>query len=86
MGWFDWYTLVAMGGFVVLLGIVGFIWGRWEERSYYDAIADRPDVREFLDHLPWRPEPHAIVVGGRICIAIGVFLLLFGGVWWLMQR
>ena len=83
MRWFDWYTLLGLGGFFILLGIIGFAWGRHEESSYYDNIANRPDVREFLDHLPWRPEPHAIVVGGRICIAIGVFMLLFGGAFWL---
>lgn len=83
MRWFDWYTLLGLGGLFFLLGILGIIWGRHEETSYYDSIANRPDVREFLDHLPWRPEPHAIVVGGRICIAIGIFLLLFGLGWWI---
>lgn len=86
MPWFDWYTIVGMGGFFVLLGIAGFLWGRYEERSYYEGIANRPDVREFMDHLPWRPEPHALVIGGRIAIAIGVFLFVFGGVYWLWRR
>jgi hypothetical protein len=83
MPWLDWYTLVGMGGFFMLLGIVGFFWGRYEERTYYDAIANRPDVREFLDHLPWRPEPHAIIIGARIAITVGIFLIVFGGAYWL---
>ncbi len=83
MPWFDWYTLVGMGAFFVLLGVIGFFWGRYEERTYYDTIANRPDVREFLDHLPWRPEPHAIIIGARIALIVGVFLLIFGGVYWI---
>jgi hypothetical protein len=85
MGWFDWYTLVGMGGFFVLLGIVGLVWGKHEESAYYEGVANRPDVREFMDHLPWRPEPHALMIGGRICLAVGLFLLVFGGVWWLRK-
>jgi hypothetical protein len=83
---FDWYTLVGMGGFFILLGIIGFLWGRYEERTYYDSIAGRPDVREFLDHLPWRPEPHAIIVGARIATIVGLALLIFGGAYWLRMR
>ena len=83
MPWFDWYTLVGMGGLFMILGVVGYLWGSYEERSYYENIADRPDVREFLDHLPWRPEPHAIIIGARISILVGVFLLFCGGAYWL---
>jgi hypothetical protein len=83
MPWFDWYILVGLGGFFILLGLLGIFWGRHEEKSYYDAIATRPDVREFVEHLPWRPEPQALKVGGRIAIAVGVVLLLMGGAYWL---
>lgn len=86
MPWLDWYTLAGMGGFFILLGIIGFLWGSYEERTYYDSIAARPDVREFLDHLPWRPEPHAIIVGARIATIVGVALLLFAGAYWLWLR
>jgi len=72
-----------MGGAFVILGILGILWGNYEERSYYDAIADRPDVREFLEHLPWRPEAHAIKVGARICLAVAVFCLIMALVFWL---
>ncbi len=83
MPWLDWYTLLGMGGFFVLLGIVGILWANYEERSYYDAIADRPDVREFLEHLPWRPEPHAIKVGSRIIMIVGIFCLIMALVFWI---
>ena len=81
MPWFDWYTLLGMGAFFILMGIVGMFWARHEETSYYDNISGRPDVREFLEHLPWRPEPNAIKVGSRIFIFVGIFLLIFSGVY-----
>lgn len=83
MPWFDWYFLVGLGGLFIILGVIGFFWAKHEESSYYDNIASRPDVREFLDHLPWRPEPHAIVIGSRIIIVVGFCMLIFGGVYWL---
>ena len=81
MSWFDWYVPLILGGVFLILGVVGILWGNYEESSYYDAIADRPDVREFLEHLPWRPEPHALKVGGRILIAVGLFCVIFAIVW-----
>ena len=83
MAWFDWYILVGMGGLFIIIGIFGFFWAKFEERSYYDNIAYRPDVREFLDRLPWRPEPHAIVVGSRIAVILGIFMLIFGFAYWM---
>ncbi len=82
MSWLDWYILVGLGGFFILLGILSIIWGRSEEKSYYEAIAQRRDVREFLEHLPFRPEPHALKVGGRIAITVGIVCLIFGAMYW----
>jgi hypothetical protein len=84
MSWLDWYILVGLGGFFILLGILSIIWGRSEEKSYYEAIAQRRDVREFLEHLPFRPEPHALKVGGRIAIAVGIVCLIFGAIYWFL--
>ncbi len=84
MSWFDWYVPLIIGGLFLILGVVAILWGRHEESSYYDAIADRPDVREFLEHLPWRPEPHALIIGGRIAIAVGLFCVIFAIVWLLV--
>ena len=69
---------VIIGGFFVLLGIVGFLWSRKEESAYYGSITEHTDVREFLDHSPGRPEPNALRTGAKICIALG-FVLLFVG-------
>jgi len=68
--------MIIIGGIFVLLGIVGFIWGRREEGAYYGAVSERIDVREFMDRLPGRPEPNSLRIGGRICIAVGVVILL----------
>ncbi|MBI4283802.1 MAG: hypothetical protein HY663_04965 [Chloroflexi bacterium] len=75
----DWFILMGMGGLLILLGLAAIIWGRNEEKSYYESLSNRFDVREFLEHLPWRPQPWALKVGGRIAIVLGVLMLLTGG-------
>ena len=79
----DWLIAMGMGGVFLLLGIVTIFWGRGEEKSYYDAISSRHDVREYVEHQPQRPEPGALKVGGWIAIAIGLVALLIGGLLWL---
>lgn len=66
-----------IGGVFIILGIIGIIWGKIEEGSWYTSISTRIDVREFLDRAPHRPEPIALKIGGRICFAIGIIVLLF---------
>ncbi len=68
-----------MGGVFILLGIITFFRGKREEKSYYNAIASRHDVREFLEHKPERPEPGALKIGGWIAMAIGLLMLVMGG-------
>ena len=68
-------TLI-IGGVFIVLGIIGFFWGRKEESSYYGSVSERIDVREFLERLPGRPEPTALRTGGKISIAVGIVLLL----------
>jgi hypothetical protein len=68
--------IIGIGGFFVILGIIGLFWGRKEESSWYSSITDHVDVREFLDHSPVRPEPNALRIGGRICLAVGIVVLL----------
>jgi nitrogen fixation-related uncharacterized protein len=75
----DLYIMIIIGGVFLVLGILAFFWGSKEERSWYGTVSSRIDVREFLDHSPGRPEPNALRVGGKICIAIGIVLLLISG-------
>ncbi len=72
----DLLILIIIGSVFVLLGIFGFIWGRKEEGSWYSSVSERIDVREFLEHLPGRPEPGSLRIGGKIAITVGVVLLL----------
>ena len=75
----DGFILMGMGGVFVLLGIIAFFRGKREEKSYYNSIASRHDVREFLEHKPERPEPGALKIGGWIAMAIGLIMLVIGG-------
>jgi len=80
----DWVIILGVGGLFLLIGIAAYIWGRSEEKSYYDSMpARRFDVREFLEHSPFRPEPEALKIGGRIAVTIGLLMLLAGGALWL---
>ncbi len=79
-----WFVLMGVGGGFIILGIIGLIWGWHEEKSYFDAIAERRDVREFVSHWPERPQPGAIKIGGWIALALGVLLLVVGIIFWLL--
>jgi hypothetical protein len=68
-----------MGGVFILLGLAAIFWGKREEKSYYDTISTRADVREFVEHQPQRPEPGALKIGGWIAISIGLLMLAIGG-------
>lgn len=81
----EWYWLMGFGGLFILLGIGAILWGRNEEKSYFNAIASRIDVREFLNHWPPRPEPGALKIGGRIAITVGLLMLIIGGIFWLIS-
>jgi len=71
--------LMGMGGVFLLLGLAAIIWGRSEEKSYYNSLSTRLDVREFLEHQPQRPQPGALKIGGWIAVAIGVLMIVAGG-------
>jgi hypothetical protein len=72
----DLVIMIIIGGVFVILGIIGIFWGRKEENIYYGSVSERTDVREFLDHSPGRPEPNSLRTGGKICIAVGIVVLL----------
>jgi hypothetical protein len=79
---YDWIILMILGGVFILLGIGGIIWGRGEEKGYYDTLSTRSsirtDVREFIEHEPKYPQFAALKIGGRIALAIGITLLIIG--------
>ncbi len=75
---YDWIVLMGVGGFFILLGVGAFIWGLREEKGYYNAVSNRFDVREFLEHLPHYPQFWSLKMGGWISIAVGVVLIALG--------
>ena len=79
----DCFILMGMGGLFILLGLAAIIWGRGEEKGYYDSLFTRNDVRESLERSPERPEPGSLKIGGLIAIAIGLLMLAIGGSLWL---
>ena len=74
---------MIMGGVFCLLGLVAYLWGRSEEKKYYNSISTRTDVKEYLEHEPRRPEPRAFKIGGWVAIAVGVLMLVMGSAFWL---
>jgi glycerol-3-phosphate acyltransferase PlsY len=65
-----------IGGAFVVLGFLGFLWSHREEGAWYTSISKKIDVREFLDRNPGRTEPNALRTGGKICMAVGIVVLL----------
>jgi hypothetical protein len=82
MPYSDYFTMMYVGGFFVLLGIILILWGRGEERRYYNSLASGADVREFLEHWPKRPRVGAVKIGGWIALAIGLVMAAAGGAFW----
>ncbi len=79
----DYFILMGVGGLFLILGIAGFLWGKREERGYFNAMASRTDdLREFVNHWPPRPQPGAAKIGGWIAITIGLVVLAVGLVLW----
>lgn len=78
----DWYILLIVGGVFVILGILGIIWGIHEEKKLFDALSQKPDLREFtLKHIE-TPQPGALKIGGWIAVGLGVILLVVGAIFW----
>ncbi len=79
-----WLITIVVGVVFILLGLGTVLWGRREERRYYDSLVTRTDLREFVDHWPRRPEPGASKIGGWIAVAVGLMLVLVGVIFWLV--
>lgn len=79
------FTLMGIGGLFIILGLAAIIWGRKEEKGYYNAISSRLDVREYIEHSPRRPEPGALRIGGWIAIILGLIMLGMGSAFWLLD-
>ena len=74
---------MGIGGFFVLLGIILVALGRGEARRYYDSLASRSDVREFMEHWPERPRVGSVKIGGWVSLAVGLVTIAISGALWL---
>ncbi len=78
----DYSTFLIIGGVFIIVGIILYFWGKYEESKYYNSISHRYDVREYLERRPKRPEPAALKIGSKIAFAVGIVMLALGGVFW----
>jgi hypothetical protein len=80
----DYFIVMGVGGLFIILGLAAIVWGRREEKTYFDSLSEHSsDLREFVNHWPQRPQPGASKIGGWIAIAIGALMLVVGIVLWL---
>ena len=82
----DGFILMGVGGGFIVIGLLAIIWGRHEDKSYFDSLTARRDLREFMAHWPVRPQPGALKMGGWIALAVGLILLAVGVVSWFSAR
>jgi cytochrome b subunit of formate dehydrogenase len=78
----DWYIPVIVGGIFIILGVIGIFWGRYEAKRLFEALAAKPDLREFTLGNKGSPQPGAIKLGGWIAIALGVLMVVTGIIFW----
>ena len=74
-----WIIPVVLGVVFISLGIGTIIWGKKEEKNYYDSLTTHTDLREYFAHWPMRPQPGALKIGGWIAIAVGIIMAAVGG-------
>ncbi|MFH0847152.1 MAG: hypothetical protein V1894_03740 [Chloroflexota bacterium] len=78
----EWFaTLLVLGLGFILLGVNLVVRGRKDEGYYFSSLSKRPDVRKYLEKRSL-PTFISLRVGGRVCIAIGVALLVLSVVLW----
>jgi hypothetical protein len=80
----DWLILMGVGGGFIILGLIGILWGRHEEKRLFEALSAKRDLREFSQRHVETPQPGALKIGGWIAITVGAILLVVGIILWLL--
>ena len=75
----DSFILLVMGAVFLGVGLPLLFWGKRAEKRYYNGLASRTDMREFIEHSPEYSGPGALKLGGWISIIIGLVMLGIGG-------
>ncbi|MDD5082546.1 MAG: hypothetical protein PHU08_04160 [Dehalococcoidales bacterium] len=78
----EWFIVMGIGGFFLVLGIALLTSGKRAARNYYDSLSSLSDARKFLERAP-RPRFESLKIGGRISIAVGLVVLLVGAGFWI---
>lgn len=77
--------ILVMGGCFLLLGIIFIFWNRREKSKYYNSILlTQRDIKETITHEHERFWLQAWQIGGRICLVVGILLLIIGVILWRM--
>lgn len=76
----DSYIIMGMGAFFIILGFSVMLWARGKAKGYGDILSRREELRSFLGYWPEFIDPGALRVGGLMFAAVGVALLILGGV------
>ena len=74
----DSVVVLALGAFFIAVGLILLLIGYSEEKGYYNALAGKRDLREFVTHNPQRPEPGSLRTGGWIALAVGLVIIILG--------
>jgi hypothetical protein len=80
----DWFILMGVGGFFLIVGVLLIFWGRHEEKRIIDALAQKPDLREFTSGRVG-PQPESLKLGGWLSIVMGGLMLIIGIIFWLIS-
>ena len=69
-----WGIALIVAGGTLLFGITLIVWGKKEEKKYYDSLSSKADLREFMVKWPPRPQPGALKTGGWIAVILSLIL------------
>jgi len=75
----DSFVLLVMGGIFAAVGAGIFGWSKWAEKRYYDVLASRSDMKDFIESSPESSGYGALRMGGLVSIIVGAVLLGVGG-------
>jgi hypothetical protein len=76
------WLLAGTGLGFVILGLVLILIGHSGENKYFTSLTERADVRRYIERRTIA-EFISLKVGGRVSIAVGLVLMVTGGVFWL---
>jgi hypothetical protein len=78
-------TILGLGIFFILFGTASLLWGKKEEKKYYNSASLHKDVKEYITHEPERLWLGAWQIGGKISLILGISLATAGTVLWLVK-